>query len=77
MARLERREKLALDESYRYYRMLDKNGGQPELYRLVKCFKTVSAALNIADEGQFKLTRQLWRRIHQALFDKLVTTFPG
>lgn len=77
MARVDRREKLALDESYRYYRELEKAGAQPDLYRLVHCFKTVSAALNIADNGNFKLTRQLWKRIHQALFDKLVTSFPG
>ena len=77
MARQDRREKLALDESYRYYRVLAKDGDQPELYRLVKCFKTVNAALKVADNGDFKLTRQLWRRIHQALFEKLVTSFPG
>lgn len=78
MARLDRRERLALDEAYRYYRTLDKNGEQPELYRLVKCFKTVTTALGVADGGhQFRLTRQLWRRIQQAMFDKLLTSFPG
>lgn len=77
MARQDRREKLALDESYRYYRTLEKDGQLPELYRLVKCFKTVTAALNVAENGQFKLTRQLWKRIHHALFDKLLTSFPG
>ena len=77
MSRFDRREKQALDESYRYYRSLDKNGGTPDLYRLVKCFKAVSAALKFADDGHFKLTLQLWRRMHQALFDKMITSFPG
>jgi len=77
VGRQDRRERLALDESYRYYRALEKDGLNPDLYQLVKCFKTVTAALGAADNGQFKLTRQLWRRIQQALFDKLVTTYPG
>ena len=78
MARLDRRDKLALDEAYRYYRALDKNGERPDLYRLVKCFKTVTVALQVSgDSHQFKLTRQLWRRIQQAMFDKLITSFPG
>lgn len=78
MARLDRREKLALDEAYRYYRTVDKNGDYPDLYRLVKAFKTVTAALGVADHGhEFKLTRQLWRRIQQSMFDKLLTSFPG
>lgn len=77
MARTDRRERLALDESYRYYKNLEKNGDTPDLYQLVKSFKTVSAGLKAAENGHFKLTRQLWKRIHQALFDKLLTTFPG
>ncbi len=74
---MDRREKLALDESYRYYRDLDRGENAPELYKLVKCFKTVSAALKVADGDHFKLTKQLWRRMQQALFDRLITSFPG
>ncbi len=74
---MDRRQKLALDESYHYYITLDKNGDAPNLYKLAKCFKTVTYALKIADGNQFKLTKQLWKRIHQALFDKLITSFPG
>ena len=77
MANLDRRGKMALDESYRYYRKLDKNGEYPDIYHLARCLKTISACLEIADHHQFKLTRQLWRRIHHALFDKLITSFPG
>lgn len=74
---MDRRTRLALDESYNYYLALDKNGGAPNLYKLVKCFKTVSAALTVADGTQFKLTKQLWKRIQHALFDKLLTCFAG
>ncbi len=74
---MDRRTRLALDESYRYYLDLDKDEAAPNLYKVVKCFKTVTAALKVSDGTQFKLTKQLWRRIHQALFDKLITTFPG
>ena len=77
MSRMDRRDKLALDESYRYYRLLDQHIESPDLYRLAHCLKVVSAALSIADNGHFKLTRQLWRRIQQAMFDKMITSFPG
>lgn len=77
VARVDRREKLALNESYRYYRSLEKNGDVPDLYGLAQAFKNVSAGLKAADNGNFKLTKQLWKRMHQALFDKLITTFPG
>jgi len=76
VARVDRRQKLALNEAYQYYLSLDKNHILPELYELVKCLKTVNAALAISN-GHFKLTVQLWRRIQQALFDRLITTFPG
>jgi len=77
VGKFDRRERAALDESYRYCRGLEKSSEQPELYRLARCLKTMSAALGAADNGNFKLTRQLWRRVQQALFDKLITSFPG
>ena len=77
MGRLDRREKLALDESYRYYRSIEHNGGMAELYRLVHCLKTLQNAVSISDHGQFKLTVQLWKRLQQGFFDKLITSFPG
>lgn len=77
MAETERRSKQALDESYRYYRRLEDAGSRPELYKIVKSFITVTAALNLPQQGSFKLTKQLWRMIHRALFDTLITSFPG
>lgn len=77
MATMDRREKLALDEAYSYYLALDKGEAQPELYRVVRCFKTVTSALSMSNGHHFKLTRQLWKRIQQALFDRLITSFPG
>lgn len=77
MGKFDRREKSALDESYRYCRNLEKNVEEPELYRLARCLKTMAAALNGSENGDFKLTRQLWRRVQQSLFDKMITTFSG
>ncbi len=77
MARADRRVRKALDESYRYWRIVDKNNERPELFSLANSLKTLTASLELAENGEFKLTRQLWRRIQQALFDKLITSFPG
>lgn len=76
MARIDRRGKLALDESFRYYRHLE-SGGEPGLFELTRSLRTLSNALYFAETGEFKLTRQLWRRLQQALFDRLVSSFSG
>lgn len=76
MARIDRRSKLALDESYRYYRHLEK-GEEPRLFELTRSLCTLSHALYFAETGEFKLTRQLWRRLQQALFDRLISSFSG
>jgi hypothetical protein len=76
MARIDRRGKLALDESYRYYRHLE-TGAEPELFALTRSLCTLSHALYFAETGEFKLTRQLWRRLQQALFDRLLSSFHG
>lgn len=76
MSRVDRRNKLALDESYRYYRSIE-SGEAPQLFRLTKSLRTLSTALAFADQGEFKLTRQLWKRLQQALFDRLINSFPG
>lgn len=75
--RLERRERSALDEAYQYHRALDKDGLPADIFTLSRCLKTVSAALRMPDGEAFKLTRQLWQRMYNALFDKLITNFPG
>ena len=77
MGRTERRERTALDEAYRYYRQIDSGAESPDLYLLNKSVKTLSFALTFADTSEFKLTRQLWKRLHQALFDKLLSNFSG
>ena len=77
MGRMDRRQKLALDEAHRYYRCLEDGAGVPELFRLVKCLSTVTTALAFAESEEFKITRQLWRRLQLALFDKLIANFPG
>lgn len=77
MGRTERRERTALDEAYRYFRKLDSGEEAPDVFLLNKSVKTLSFALAFSDSNEFKLTRQLWRRLHQALFDKLISNFSG
>lgn len=72
----ERRKKQSLDDSYRYYRGLEQ-AGHPDLYKLVKSLQTVTAVLRFPANGHFKLSKPLWRRIWKALFDTLITSFPG
>jgi hypothetical protein len=77
MARVDRRQKLALDEAYRYYRQIEISGAEPSIFKLTKALRTLSTALAFADTGEFKLTRQLWKRLYQSLFYRLVTSYPG
>ena len=77
MAKLDRREKLALDEAYRVFRVITKEESPPDLFQLVRCIRTVGNALSAPNDGQLKLTVRLWRRIHMALFDKLFTSYPA
>lgn len=76
MGRAERRERTALDEAYHYYRKLD-SGETPDIFSLNKAVRTLSFALAVSDMKEFKFTKQLWKRLHQALFDKLITNFSG
>jgi hypothetical protein len=75
MASLDRRDRVALDEAYTYYKTTVVSDGQSDLLTIVNALKTVSHALHAPQNGSFKLTTRLWLRIEQALFDKLVTGF--
>lgn len=75
--RIERRERLALDDAYAFYRQTIHDERQMNLHGLVNSLKIVATALRKAEEGHFKLTTRLWMRIEQALFDKLLTTYPA
>jgi len=77
MNRLDRREKLALDEAYKLFRHINRDEQVADTYKLVHCLKTISNALKSAHKGQLQITIRLWQRIHQALFDKLITSVPG
>ncbi|MBX9686032.1 MAG: hypothetical protein K2X27_04980 [Candidatus Obscuribacterales bacterium] len=76
MGRTDRRQRTALDEAYRYFNQLE-SGEPADIYRLNKSVKTLAIALAVADVSEFKLTKQLWKRLHQALFDRLLTGFSG
>lgn len=75
-ANWERRKRHALDESYHYYKKLESHEDVPQLFSLVKCLQNVRAAIE-KPQDEFRLTRQLWSRVYYALFDKLITSFPG
>ena len=77
MADNDRRKREALDESFRYYREIDEHAKNPDLFKVVNSLKTVSTALNAKSNSHYKLTKQLWKRIGKALFDTLITSFPG
>lgn len=76
MAKRDRRERVALDQAYRFYRTVANAKGEVDLYRLANALKTISHALRNSAYNEFKLTIRLWLRIEEALFDKLITTFP-
>ena len=80
MAKVDRREKLALDEAYRlFHKTLDGEHAEqaPDIYSIARSLKTVSKAIESADGANFKLTVRLWQRIERALFEKLITSHPS
>lgn len=77
MARTERREKVALDEAYRFYKTALSVEDPLDLHSLVNSLKTVNLAIAASEEGHLKITTRLWMRMRQALFDKLLTSFPA
>ncbi len=76
MGRIDRRQKLALDEAYNLYRQIIKNEKQADLYQIAHCLTTLNEALKYNDCSQFKLTKRLWQRIFESLCDFLITSFP-
>jgi hypothetical protein len=76
MARIDRREKTALDNAYRYFKEVVREDRSPDLYKLANCLKTVSNALKTPQTAEFKLTTRLWRRIQETLLDKMLGSFP-
>jgi hypothetical protein len=77
MQRTERRDRVALDEAYDFYRQTVSDGSTQDLHRLANSLKTVCSALSAAEAGDLELTFRLWAKIRQALFDKLLTAFPA
>lgn len=77
MGRTERREKVALDQAYQFYKAALSEDANLDLHRLANSLKTVNTALAASEEGHLKITTRLWMRMRQALFDKLLTSFPA
>jgi hypothetical protein len=71
MEKTDRRELIALDQAYDFYRELVQDGSTYDLHRLVNSLKTVDNALDAAQNGHMDLTLRLWQKIRQALFDNL------
>ncbi len=68
----DRRDKMSLDRAYDVYFRTIKGGGD-DLFAIVQALKTVQHALDACQSGGIKLTERLWKKIQQALFDKLLT----
>ncbi len=77
MARSDRRERVALDQAYEFYKGTIGNNEAFTLHSLVNSLKTVSTAVAASTDGHLTLTTRLWMRIKQALFDKLLTSYPA
>lgn len=77
MAKIERRERMALDRAYEVYRKAIQADVPSDLYSVVEALKTVQNAIDACRRGHTKLTGRLWRKIQQALYDRLITGFPS
>ena len=75
MGRIDRRQKLALDEAYSLYRQIIKEQKQADIYQIAHCLTTLNEVLKNNDCSQFKLTKRLWQRIYESLCDLLITSF--
>jgi len=75
IVKADRRDRIALDEAYEFYRQTLAEGTN-DLHQLANSLKTVCRALDATESGEMELTLRLWKKIRQALFDKLLTSFP-
>lgn len=75
MERTDRRELVALDQAYEFYRELVSSGSTSDIHKLTNSLKTVVKALDAAQNGEMELTLRLWHKIRQALLDSLLTGF--
>lgn len=80
MATADRRRKGSVNESYAYLRELEDGNSQPELFKLIKALQAVCAALRLSDsegDSDAGISGRMWRCVYRALFDTLITSFPG
>lgn len=75
MKTTDRRNRVALDQAYEFYRQTLSDGSGSDLHTLANSLKTVTRALDAAQSGDMQLTYRLWLKIRQALFDKLLTSY--
>jgi len=76
MVHLDRRQKLALDQVYKFYRQIIKEGKKPDIYQLINALNTLNNVLINNSYDQFQLTKRLWQRIYESMCDLLITSFP-
>jgi hypothetical protein len=74
MEKADRRDRVALDKAYEFYRQTLTEGTN-DLHQVANSLKTVCHALDAAESGELDLTLRLWKKIRQALFDRLLTSF--
>lgn len=76
MARIDRRQQLALDQAYQLYRQVIRGEKKADLFQLANCLTTINDILTGNISNQFKLTTRLWQRNFESLCDLLITSFP-
>lgn len=80
MGRTERRNFMALDEAYDYFRHLENGTEKPHLYKLCRALRTVDRAVESSSESVrvgTQLSVEAWSQVRDGLFNWLVSSFPG
>jgi hypothetical protein len=79
MSNHERRNSLALDDSFAYCRRLEAGDEQPELYKLCNAIRTLDLALTGLEDSPvpMSLCNEAWSRIRGSLYTTLVSSCKG
>lgn len=79
MAKLERRNNMALDDAYHYLRGLEERRERPSLHKLCSAIATLDRALEpfAGEPVTTNLSTDIWAQVRDGLFNQLVAYFPG
>lgn len=74
MANFERRQAMALDEAFDYYRKLENRQETPHLWTMLSALATIDSALSSSETS---ITQNAWSCVRDGLFNILISSFPG